>query len=345
MQKFLFICLAGLPICSLYAQSGHKPFMEKSLAGQSVQEINVSTSGGNISVAGGHDADARVEVYVRGNNGDEDLSKDEIQKKLDEQYDLTISVIDHKLVASAKPKEHFSNWRHGLSVSFKVYVPAAVSSVLRTSGGNIDMKNLSGESQDFKTSGGNLDLEGLSGKITGRTSGGNISLEDSKDNIDLGTSGGNIEATNCHGNIHLSTSGGNLELKLLHGTIRATTSGGNVEGEAIDGELITHTSGGNVALRDLSCSLETSTSGGQMSVNMKELGKYLTIDNSSGDVEVELPGGKGIDLQVHGGKVNTSGLTNFKGETNEKHVEGSSNGGGIPVKVDGGSGRVSLEIR
>jgi DUF4097 and DUF4098 domain-containing protein YvlB len=345
MKKFFFIFLAGLPLCSLNAQSSRKPFMEKSLAGQSVQQITVGTAGGNISIAGGHDADARVEVYVWGNNGNDDLSKDEIQKKLDEQYDLIISVTDHKLTATAKVKDHFSNWRHGLSVSFKVFVPSDVSSVLRTSGGNIDMKNLSGQTQDFKTSGGNLDLEALSGKITGRTSGGNISLEDSKDNIDLSTSGGNIEASNCHGNIHLSTSGGNLELKLLHGTIHATTSGGNVEGEAIDGELVTHTSGGNVTLRDLTCSLETSTSGGQMEVNMKELGKYLTIDNSSGDVEVELPGGKGIDLQVHGGKVHTSGLSNFKGETNEKHIEGSLNGGGIPVKVDGGSGRVSLEIR
>jgi DUF4097 and DUF4098 domain-containing protein YvlB len=346
MKKICLYLVAALPVCAIHAQSGHEPYMQKSLVGQSIQQVNVETTGGNISVSGvSTPADARVEVYVWGNNGHDDLSKEEIKKRLDEDYDLVISMSDHKLTATAKPKQHMDNWRHGLSISFRVYAPVESSTLLRTSGGNIAIKNLSGATQDFRTSGGNLEVNGLSGRVTGKTSGGNISVSDSKDNVDLVTSGGNIEASNCRGNIRLVTSGGNLELKQLHGTIRANTSGGNVQGEEIDGELATHTSGGNVGLRQMSCSLETSTSGGQINVEMKELGKYLTIDNSSGDIELELPAGKGIDLTVSGSRVNASGLNNFKGSTDEKHVEGSVNGGGVPVKVDGGSGRVRLAMR
>ncbi|HMH22103.1 MAG TPA: DUF4097 family beta strand repeat-containing protein [Puia sp.] len=348
MQKISFLLLAcGLQVFSANAQnSGHTPpFLVKSLSGASVRQVNVETTGGNISVTGSADADARVEVYIWGNNGNEDLSKAEIQKRLDELYELNITVSNNKLTAIAKPKEKSMNWKKGLSISFKVFAPQGSSTTLRTSGGNIRLKDLSGGIQDFKTSGGNLDIDQLSGKITGRTSGGNIIVADSKEDIDLSTSGGNIEASNCNGNIRLSTSGGNLRLRLLQGSIRSSTSGGNVEGEEVKGELSAHTSGGNVRLRDLYCSLETSTSGGHIEVNMKELGKYLTVTNSSGDIDLELPQNKGIDLRVRGSKVKANSLSNFKGETDEEHIDGAMNGGGVPVKVDAGGGRVRLNFK
>ncbi|HZE84618.1 MAG TPA: DUF4097 family beta strand repeat-containing protein [Puia sp.] len=347
MQKiFLLLLVSSLQVWSATAQSGHTPpFLVKSLTGASIRQVNVETTGGNITVMGSTDAEARVEVYIWGNNNNEDLSKAEIQKRLDEMYELNVTVTGNKLTAIAKPKERSMNWRKGLSISFKVFAPKEASTSLRTSGGNIRLKDLSGATQDFRTSGGNLDIDQLSGRLTGRTSGGNIGIADSKEDIDLSTSGGNIEASNCTGNIKLSTSGGNLRLRLLQGTVRATTSGGNVEGEEVKGELSTHTSGGNVRLRDMYCSLETSTSGGQIDVSVKELGKYLTVTNSSGDIDIELPQNKGVDLRIRGSKVKANSLNNFKGETDEEHIDGAMNGGGIPVKVDGGGGRVRLTFK
>ncbi|MDP4151586.1 MAG: DUF4097 family beta strand repeat-containing protein [Bacteroidota bacterium] len=360
MQKIIFRAMAGartmagamalvaLTGCGAYAQSHQEPFIQKSLAGQAISQVTAETSGGNITVAGAHDADARLEIYVWVSNQrdrDEGLSKEEIQKRLNEQYDLTVDVADHKLTVIAKAKTHFMNWGRGISISYKIYVPSNVTTRLRTSGGNIAMKDLNGAQQDFRTSGGNLDLARLGGRIKGSTSGGNISIDDAKDDIDLSTSGGNIDARHCKGTIRLSTSGGNLELTGLSGTIHATTSGGNVSGGEVEGELNTHTSGGNVDLQDLSCSLETSTSGGEISVSMRQLGKFLIIGNSSGDISLSLPGDKGVDLKVYGSRIKTSGMGNFKGETDEKRLEGSMNGGGIPVKIDGGSGRVSLAFK
>ena len=348
MQKiFILLLVSGLLSHPVDAQSGRTPpFLVKSLSGESIQGVNCETTGGNISVTGVPASEARVEVYVRGNHNDEELSKDEIQKRLDEMYTLTISTAGNKLTAIAKSKDRNMNWRRGLSISFRIFVPQSAATSLRTSGGNITLKNLSGGTQDFRTSGGNLDIDQLSGKITGRTSGGNITVTDTKEDIELTTSGGNIEASNCHGNIRLSTSGGNLVLRLLQGNTRATTSGGNVEAEEISGELFARTSGGNVRMRDLSCSLETSTSGGDIDVNIKALGKFVTISNSSGDIDLELPGSQGIDLKAYAHKVKTTSMMkSFKGDVDEKHIDGSLNGGGIPVRVDGGSGRVNLSFK
>jgi DUF4097 and DUF4098 domain-containing protein YvlB len=346
MKKLSLLILSGLQLFAATAQnaSGRSSvYLQKSLAGLSIQQVTAETSGGNIAIAGVPDGEARLEVYVRDNHGDE-LPNEEVKRRLEEQFDFSVSTDDHKLRVVAHPKRNI-NWNKSLSISFRIYAPEGVSTSLRTSGGNITLKKLTGPTQDFRTSGGNLDIDQLTGKIIGRTSGGNVNISDSREDIDLATSGGNIEATHCEGNLHLGTSGGDLRLRLLKGTIRATTSGGTVRGEEIDGELQAHTSGGNIRFTDLSCSLKASTSGGDINVSFKDIGKYLDLTNSSGNVSVQLPEGKGMDLQISGDRVRTNALTNFKGESDEKHINGAMNGGGIPVKVSNSSGDVNLTFK
>src|SRR5436853_3780015 len=162
----------------------------------------VETSGGGISVACVPASEARIEVYVSPNNNKNDLSKAEIQQRLNELYDLNISVASNKLTATAKSKERIKDWKKALNISFKVFVPKNVSTDLSTSGGSISLTNVSGN-QNFSTSGGNLNVDNVSGKVDGRTSGGGIDLENSKDDIELTTSGGSVHARNCEGKLRL----------------------------------------------------------------------------------------------------------------------------------------------
>ena len=242
MKKAFLLVLFVSGIITIKAQSDKEPWLTKSLSSESVQNVKARTSGGSLSVSGVNASSARIEVYIGSNNGNETLSKDEIKSRL-ENYDLDITVNDHKLSAIAKPKDHDlnRNWSRTLSISFKIYVPENSSTDLETSGGSIHLDNLQG-TQDFGTSGGSLHIDKVGGKITGRTSGGSIHLSNSKDEIDLSTSGGSITAENSNGNMVLSTSGGSLNLSNLQGTIKATTSGGSVHGNDIKGELAAHTS-------------------------------------------------------------------------------------------------------
>ena len=346
MKKyFLFLLVVFLQL-TVMAQfkSDKEPLVTKSLSNESVKNVEVQTSGGSISVSGVAASEARIEVYVSPNNNKNNLSKEEIQQRLNEKYDLSISVANNRLTATAKSKERITDWRNALNISFKVFVPKNVSTDLSTSGGSIGLNNLSGDLK-FSTSGGSLNLDNVSGKVDGRTSGGSIDLENSKDDIDLTTSGGSIVAKNCDGKLRLSTSGGSLDLKDLRGEIKATTSGGSVMGRNVEGELIAHTSGGSIHLNDLSCSLETSTSGGNIDVSIKQLGKYIKISNSAGNIDLELPKGKGMDLDLSADKIKTDHLDNFNGKMNDDEVNGKLNGGGILVRVEAGSGRIYLTLK
>lgn len=345
MKKIIFpILLLSLGITA-FAQPDKTPYSTKSLSGESIKNIEAKTQGGNIWVTKVAAGESRIDVFIQPNNGNiKSISKEEIQQRLSENYDLTISVSNNKLTAIAKQKDRNIDWKRALSISFYVYVGSDVSTDLITSGGNIRLADLNG-TQDFTTSGGNLELDNLGGKIMGRTSGGNIHLSNLKDDIDLTTSGGNIHAENSTGKIRLSTSGGSVHLKHLKGDIKATTSGGNIDGESISETLDTHTSGGNVTLRDLSCSLETSTSGGNISVAIKELGQYVTITNSSGNIDLEMPSGKGLDLRLRGDKIKTTTLNNFSGSVEEGKIDGKLNGGGTQVKVNAGGGKINLTLK
>lgn len=345
MKKNSLLLAILVSAISIQAQTKEEPYQTKSLANESINNVKVETSGGSISVTGVNNSEARIEVYVRANNGKENsLTKEEILKRISEDYDLTVSVSNNKLTAIAKPKERNMNWKRALNISFKVYSPQTIGTDLSTSGGSIHLSNVTG-SQDFKTSGGSLHLENVGGNIKGRTSGGSIHVKDSKDEIDLSTSGGSIHASNCNGNMNLSTSGGSLQLSDLKGQVKASTSGGSVNGHTIQGELSAHTSGGNIKLEDLSCSLETSTSGGHIDVAIKEFGKYVTITNSGGNIHLQIPTNKGIDLKLRGDKINTSTLTNFSGSIEDDEIDGKLNGGGIPVTVRAGSGKIQLAMK
>jgi len=347
MRKPFLITLITAVSFSVIAQNQFEkePYMTKSLSSESVKSTEVQTSGGSISVTGVNTiAETKVEVYVSTNGNRNELSKAEIDQRLKDMYDLSVTVSSNKLIAIAKPKHNITDWKKALNISFKIFVLKNISTDLTTSGGSISLTNLTGD-QKFTTSGGSLHVDNVGGKIDGRTSGGSIQVENSRDDIDLTTSGGSIDARNCDGKLRLSTSGGSLSLKDLKGDIRATTSGGSVNGRNISGELVAHTSGGGIQLTDLSCNLEASNSGGSIDIEIKELGKYVKISNSGGGIDLQLPKGKGVDLDLSGGRIKTDQLGNFNGKVEDDQLEGKLNGGGVSVRVRSSGGRINLSFK
>jgi DUF4097 and DUF4098 domain-containing protein YvlB len=319
-------------------------YINKKLSADAISQVEAKTSGGGIEVTGVNPSEARIEVYVTQNGHHGTYSKEEIDKLIASDYELTVTASGNKLTAIAKTKKNLRNWNNALSISYYIFVPTACATHLNTSGGGISISNLSGE-QHFSTSGGGLEVKGLTGKINGQTSGGGITVSDSKDDIDLETSGGGIEARRCSGQIRLNTSGGSIELNDLNGNIRATTSGGNVDAEKITGELVTHTSGGNISLESMAGTLEASTSGGNIDIQIIGTGKYVKLSNSGGNVYLQMPKGKGLDLDIHGDRIKTDGLSNFSGSMEKQSINGTINGGGVPVDIHAGSGDVTLALK
>lgn len=314
-----------------YGQKDDAPYLTKSLSKDAVANVFARTSGGSIYIAGVA-SEARIEVHISSNNNNRILSNDEIKRRLDEDYKMTIEAVGGKLTAVAEPKSSFNNWKQALNISFKIYVPSKVSTDLNTSGGSIELRDLSG-THDFSTSGGRLYLSNITGKTRGKTSGGGIVVKDSKDDITLSTSGGGIEASNCSGALRLNTSGGRIELEKLNGEIEAETSGGPIRANDVRGSLYARTSGGRIELTKMACGVDASTSGGGVNVEVVEVVAAITVSNSGGNIYLKMPANKGLDLRLRGDKVTTVDLTNFSGDQDENRIVGKVNGGGVAVNV------------
>lgn len=324
MNKIFLLFIAFCSSCLMViAQDSNTAYINQSLASANIRSVDLQTSGGGLSVIGVSDGEARLEVYVNSNNGKKGLSKDEIEQKLAADYDLKISSNGGQLIAYAKPKKSFRNWNNALSISFKAYVPQAAAAKL-------------------KTSGGSLMVDGIEGRVDGATSGGSITAKNLKNNAELKTSGGSISAENSTGDLTLLTSGGSISLAELKGKITAKTSGGSIKAEGVTGELIGGTSGGSIHAERIAGSIDVGTSAGSATVNMLSVDKYVKVNVSTGQVKLQLPMDKGLDLNLRATKVNLPNLDDFSGSREKDRVQGKLNGGGATVDVAVSMGNLTL---
>ena len=331
---FLFISFA-----SLAQLQEEKPYMVKTFPANAIKNLKMTTSGGGLYVFGTTDSEAKIEVLIQGNGGNNEITKEEIEERL-KNYDFSITQQGDAIIASSKSKANTWN-KKGLSISFKAIVPQNIITDLTTSGGELYFKNVAGNAIG-RTSGGSITIKNCKNKVNLSTSGGSVYADKSSGDIDLITSGGSIAATDLEGKINLRTSGGSISLDNLRGTISAITSGGSIKANELRGESIVKTSSGSVILHEIYGSIEASTSAGSIDAEILELGKSLNLSVSAGNMTVKMPMDKGVTFDCTAQNIEADPMNNFSGTVEKKSIRGKLNGGGIPVNLKVGSGTLTM---
>lgn len=137
------------------------------------------------------------------------------------------------------------------------------------------------------------------------TSGGSIEIADLTGNIDAKTSGGSINIGNIEGDVQLHTSGGSITTDAIYGEIDAHTSGGSINvtfAQQPTKNASLHTSGGSIKAHfpdDVSIDIDASTSGGKVTSEFDVSGK-IKKQSIKGTIN---GGGPQIDLHTSGGSV------------------------------------------
>ncbi len=305
-MKIAYYFLSAL-LVPMMVQASDDPYLTKTFTLSSPGNLEVNTSGGSIDVVGTSGNQVTVEMYVKPNGGWSLFGSDddEIEEAL-EDYSIDIRQEGSTVIATAERQG--SNWGNSkVSISFKVMVPTSISCDLSTSGGSISVADVEGE-HDIRTSGGSLNFDRLSGTTKAHTSGGSINVNDYQGKLDANTSGGSIRVDGSEGEAMLKTSGGSINLENIRGSLEARTSGGSIRAD------------------------------------VEELGKFLTLRTSGGGITATIPGGQGLDLDLSGNRVNTK-LVNFTGESDKNSINGSVNGGGVPVNLHTSGGSVTLDYQ
>lgn len=239
--------------------------------------------------------------------------------------------------------------RRAVDSRFNITVPPSFVLDLSTSGGNISIDRVKGNTT-LRTSGGDIELLSTAGIINAKTSGGDVRVRDAEGTVEAKTSGGDLDlerikgrltATTSGGNItlryadkevNLRTSGGNIDILEVAGNVVASTSGGDVHVENTSGNVEVSTSGGDLVLRDIKGKLEAATSGGD--IRAERLHADSRLKTSGGDIEVRALMA-GLEAATSGGNVDVEmTLTDLK----KPHALSLSSSGGdvdltIPEKL------------
>src|SRR4051812_17257078 len=105
-MKKILACLLMLAVYTGTQAQNETPYLTKPLTGAAIQKVVARTSGGSLTVIGQTAGENRVEVYITSSNGNnKDLSKEEIQKKLEADYTLDVTVDGGQLTLTAKQKD------------------------------------------------------------------------------------------------------------------------------------------------------------------------------------------------------------------------------------------------
>ncbi len=208
------------------------------------------------------------------------------------------------------------------NIKFDVLVPVTFDVELDTGGGAISVSDLAGN-VDANTSGGSIEIGNITGgKVVADTSGGRIQIGDVDGDVEADTSGGSIEIGNVTGWVVADTSGGSIRIGNVQGdmtadtsggsidvgqggaTVRLDTSGGTIRADYSLGPIYADTSGGNIYLEGSATSVEADTSGGNIviersigEVDADTSGGSITIRNSVGPINADTAGGR-IEVEL-----------------------------------------------
>jgi Putative adhesin len=160
------------------------------------------------------------------------------------------------------------------------------------------------------------------------------------------TGSGDVTVEGIGGPVEAETGSGDVKMNSVHGNVRVETGSGDAKFEGIEAERVEiKTGSGDVQLRDLQCALLASTGSGDIQAGGRPTGRWR-LDTGSGEVSLHLPSDLAFDLDAHSdsGDIRTHTLTlTVEGSAGHGELRGKVRGGGVPVKVETGSGDISID--
>jgi DUF4097 and DUF4098 domain-containing protein YvlB len=327
------VCVAWV---SCGAQAGERR-LDKTFTVAPGGSLTVDIEGGAISVTGGQGNQVVVHVVVKGS----DSSIEEMNLSA-EQHGNDVVVQGDK---GSNGFFGLFNWSNSSGSKVTVTVPRRYNVDLKTSGGDIVVRNIEGAATG-KTSGGNVSLADITGEIRMHTSGGGIDLARLHGDTFVRTSGGGVKVIDVTGDLDAQTSGGGMRVEKVRGNVRAHTSSGEVRATNIVGDVDLHSSGGRVVAEGIDGAIRADTSGGSVDVELVGANRGIVASTSGGSVTVRVPrvASANVDASTSGGSVSCD-LPVTTSEAGHSRLIGRINGGGPLIKARTSGGSIGIRAR
>jgi hypothetical protein len=127
------------------------------------------------------------------------------------------------------------------------------------------------------------------------------------------------------------------------------TVNGGIELSGLKGRINAETTNGEIKARDVSGSIDASTTNGGVEVDLAQLTEGgVKLGCTNGGIELRLPSSSKatISARITNGGIDTDGLQiQTSGETSRRRLNGTLNGGGARVDLEGTNGGIKISSR
>jgi hypothetical protein len=162
-------------------------------------------------------------------------------------------------------------------------------------------------------------------QLTASAGSGNLKVQGIQGATKLETGSGSIEASGV---------GGNLNLEAGSGSIHAEQAG--------PGEVKAETGSGSIYLDNVQGGLDAETGSGSIEVSGKPV-NHWKLETGSGSVTMKAGNSPfSLDASTGSGTVHSDPPMIVDGDLSKHHVKGKVNGGGPEVRIETGSGSISV---
>lgn len=161
--------------------------------------------------------------------------------------------------------------------------------------------------------------------------------------LDADSGSGDITDDGIGDGAKLSSGSGNIHATGIHGGFTAHTGSGDIYADqAGQGDVKADTGSGNIELRNLHGGLRAGTGSGDIKVTGEPSDPWH-LETGSGNVEF-WPGNASftLDASTRSGSIHTDHEMLTQGASEHNHVIGKIGGGGPTVRVETGSGDISV---
>lgn len=319
------------------------PSMTKSFEAEEIKNLKLETFSGDIELIGHDSTTIKVEAYAYVRSIFTLFLFQEQVPVNKFTNEFSVNVFGDTL--KVWNRINFLNpltWFNFKKTSFRVFIPKTITSISKTYGGDISIKNVSGNHY-FTTWGGDLSIENSKGNLEGKTWGGDIDVLKCEGKINTKTMGGDFHLSENQADMNIDTKGGNIFVENHQGQIHITTWGGNIEASTFHGDFECSTMGGNIRLQNVNGNIGASTKGGNITVNMPTIHQYAWFDTSGGNIKIALPLDNPIDFEISGNRIYHPPFPNFQGNISSSKLYGKLNGGGKHITAKTRGGRISIE--
>ncbi len=282
--------------------------------------LDISTGSGNIQVRTGGSGQVEVTGRIKVTNWFGHDSEDRV-RRIEANPPIQQSGNTIRIGHIDDPE-----LRRNISISYDVTVPAETQ--LRSQSGS-----------------GNQTIQGIHGMAEVEAGSGNLKISDIGSEVRADTGSGEIEIEHVKGNVHAKAGSGDIHAIDIAGGFEAHTGSGHISLEqTATGSVSVDTGSGGMDLQGVHGTLEATAGSGDIRAEGEPTGGW-TVHTGSGTVHLKLGSSTAFDLDARtsSGSISVAQPVTVQGSMGRKEIHGKVNGGGVPIRVETGSGSIEVQ--